>query len=149
MRCLVAIAWWWAAALGEKAIGLSGISAVMKKLQFGDEFAGYILCDFWMSYFSKPCRFLRPPGLFWLSVWPITFLLSKLFCVNLEWNYLPFITWHIFYPWRFGSNYTQRKVLQTPPTSIRFSALVSKRSCAQTLGLWRSFVVNLLNILRE
>lgn len=31
------------AALGEKSFGPPGISAVMKKLQLGDELAGYIL----------------------------------------------------------------------------------------------------------
>lgn len=46
----------------------AGVSAVMKKLQFGDELAGHILYEFECLIFPNPVGFWEPPESFWLSV---------------------------------------------------------------------------------
>lgn len=81
-------------------MSLPGISAVMMKLQFGDELGGYILCDSGVSHFPKPCRFLRSARAMLTLDSTYNFPLSKLFYVNQRCYYLLSIEGTSIMTWR-------------------------------------------------
>lgn len=95
-----AIAWWWRCRCRRVFIALPGVSAVMKKLQFGDELAGHILCEFECVWFPQTLWVSENPQSRSDSQFNLTaFLLSKLFSATQGWNSLL----AIYCTWRVGS----------------------------------------------
>lgn len=130
---------------------------MVKKLQFGDELAGYILCDFGVSYFPKPSKFLRTPRAvltefnLQLYSFPSCFIQIR----DRTISYSPNCTSIYLKIWlkphlsMVPSLNIDKKTVQILPTSIGFSALVRKSCDSQifTPICGDGFVINLLNIL--